>query len=1025
MNRQSMIRFSRQSYLFCAAFIAVLTLAVDWRVSGQSAGSTGNQELPTLELNQSVQRELAAGQRHSYQINLVNLEAGQSVKIEVEQQGIDVVVQLFSPDKMNTPQVDAEPWAHGKEVILWEAAVAGTYRVEVHAWRSITPAGRYVIRWTKVDEMAQQERTLAKASRLCAQAINYLQNGKNDEGLKLAEESLALRENLLQPNDPAIAESLYWLISLLEVGGGFDDQERIDQLYGRRLQLLERAFGPDHPHVARWLNDLANRTELVRAVELFQRGLTILEKSYGPDHPDVGLLLSNYAIKLDAKGDYERAEAMYKRSADIREKSVGQDDILAQSFNNLGDFYLVRDDYEHAETYLQRALAIWTKVHGRQHYRTTFAIGNLGDLYRQKGDFVRAEPLAKETLEILQKVTAPNSQEVGGAHHGLGLLYLRMGDYLRAEQSLQKSQAILERFSNQVNNIFTVLLRTRVRLALAMGKNDEAIAIQRRVAEISESALNKVLAFGSEQDKLNFLKAFADETNAALSLHARFAPNDARALELAFTTWLQRKGRALDEMNRSIGLLRRAAGNDAAPLFDRLMAKQSQLSRLATAEPEEQSRDETAAKIKQATEEVEQIQSTISARSAEFRAQTLPVTLNEVRAALPPNAVLVEFARYEPEDARTKKKAAPRYLAYVLPKEGELQWVELGAVAQIDAAVQVFRKTLIKQQGTASHRPAARALDKLVMQPVRPLLGKARHIFVAPEGSLNLVPFATLRDERGRYLVEDYLFSYLTSGRDLLRLQVKHQNQPEELILAVSNFDEKAGSVQAGLTEAQGFSDHRGNRLSDNPTMATLRFRRLQFALAEARAVQSVEPSARIYSDAQATETFLKQVHRPRFLHIVTHGFFLPEGGAKLENPLLRSGIALAGANQRSSGRDDGILTALEAAALDLWGTKLVVLSACGTGLGQVKNGEGVFGLRRALVLAGAETQLATLWDIDDEVTGDLMKNYYQRLQRGAGRAEALRQVQLELLRGKAHRHPRFWASFVMIGEWANLKGER
>lgn len=1007
------------SFRLMVLFAFVLAVAATFQERPLAQSQNGKTELPTLELDQLVGRELAAGERHAYQIGL---EAGQFVRIEVEQQGIDVVGHLLSPDGVNAPQADKEPWGYGKEVILWEATITGAFQVGVHAWRPTTPNGRYVIRWERLNAPTERERALVKASHLFAKALNDLRDGKYDEGIKLAEESLALRESLLPPNDPDIADSLYWLIDLLENRGRLSDRERISQLYARVLQIRERAFGPNHPHVARLLNAIANGSELLRAVELFQRGLRILEKSYGPDHPDVGLLLSNYAIKLDTKGDYERAEALYKRAADIREKTVGPDDVLAQSLNNLGDFYLVRDEYDQAESYLQRALAIWTNVHGREHLRTTIALGNLGDLYRRKGDFARAEPLARETLEILQKVTHPNSHEVGGAHHGLGLLYLGMGDYLRAEQSLQKSQAILEPFLNQVNSDITIMLRTRARLALAMGKNDEAVAFQRRVAEISESRLNKVLAFGSEQDKLNFLKAFAEETNEMLSLHARYAPNDARALNLAFTTWLQRKGRALDEMNRSIGLLRHVAGDEAAPLFKQLMTKQRQRSHLATTGPDEQDTDNYNARIQQLSKEVDDLQAAISNRSAEFRAQVLPpVTLDDVRKALPPRSALVEFAQYQSEDARTKQKSSPRYLAYVLPREGEVQWVELGEVSKIDAAVQSLRQAIGDQALRADPRPAARKLDELVMRPIRPLLGQARTVFLSPDGELNLAPFAALRDERGRYLIEDYLFIYLTSGRDLLRLKVKHESQPDQLIFAVSDFD---GQVVAGPaeTKSSAVSDVRGGLLSADATMATIRFDRLTAARAEGEAVRRAFPQAKLYADGQALETSLKQVRRPYFLHLVTHGFFLPDREQKLENPLLRSGLAFAGANQRRSGDDDGLLTAFEAAALDLWGTKLVVLSACETGVGAVKNGEGVFGLRRALVLAGAETQVASLWLASDLATRKLMQNFYGKLNSGLGRAEALRQTQLEMLRGRpVNRAPYYWANFICIGEWKPL----
>ena len=162
-------------------------------------------------------------------------------------------------------------------------------------------------------------------------------------------------------------------------------------------------------------------------------------------------------------------------------------------------------------------------------------------------------------------------------------------------------------------------------------------------------------------------------------------------------------------------------------------------------------------------------------------------------------------------------------------------------------------------------------------------------------------------------------------------------------------------------------------------------------------------------------------------MHLATHGFFLTdEGGGDsaggAENPLLRSGLALAGANKLASGNEDGVLTALEASGLDLWGTRLVVLSACETGVGKVSNGDGVYGLRRALVIAGAESLVMTLWQVDDLATRDLMSGYYKKLVAGGGRSAALREIQLELQKQPKYAHPYFWASFVPAGDSGPLE---
>ena len=205
------------------------------------------------------------------------------------------------------------------------------------------------------------------------------------------------------------------------------------------------------------------------------------------------------------------------------------------------------------------------------------------------------------------------------------------------------------------------------------------------------------------------------------------------------------------------------------------------------------------------------------------------------------------------------------------------------------------------------------------------------------------------------------------------------------------------------------------------------------------------------YMDKSALEEIMKEVRSPRRLHIATHGFFIEdqddmellnsgtrgqtfmsaEGSfsgvsIKMENPLLRCGLVFAGSNNMGKeklpeGCDDGILTALEITGIPLTGTDLVVLSACETGLGKTKCGEGVFGLRRAFQLAGARTVVMSLWSVPDKQTQELMTDYYQRMKNGESKSEALRNAKLAMMKSRRKEtgssHPFFWASFISVGE--------
>jgi CHAT domain-containing protein len=397
----------------------------------------------------------------------------------------------------------------------------------------------------------------------------------------------------------------------------------------------------------------------------------------------------------------------------------------------------------------------------------------------------------------------------------------------------------------------------------------------------------------------------------------------------------------------------------------------------------------------------EQLVVEIGRHSPEFRARAMPVTIESVQQAIPAEAALVEFATYRPFNAKAPNDpdeyGASRYIAYVLRHEGGIQFTDLGEAAAIDASVVALRQAL-RSPLRRDVKSLSRATDARVLEPVRRLVGDATRLLISPDGELNLIPFEALRDERGRFAIERFSISYLTSGRDLLRLQLPRASKSAPLIVADPTFG------PAPRTQAVYFTPLPGTAL-------------------EARSIKAVFPDATVLRGTKATKSALAHAEAPALLHIATHGFFL-RNSTQIENPLLRSGLALSRANARSQGHEEGVLTALEASTLNLWGTRLVTLSGCDTGVGDIKNGEGVYGLRRAFLLAGAETLVMSLWSVSDLATREMMTSYYRGLKQGLGRGEALRQAQLAMLKRADRRHPFYWASFIQAGDWSRFDAQ-
>jgi len=873
----------------------------------------------------------------------------------------------------------------------------------------------------------------------------------------LMRRALAIKEKSLGPEHPDVADSLNNLANLY---GALGDYAKAKQLYQRALTIKEKSLGPEHSDVATSLNNLASlysaQGDYAEAEQIHQRTLAIKEKSLGPEHPDVATSLNNLASLYGVLGDYVKAEPLQRRALAIREKSLGPEHPdVADSLNNLAILYGALGDYAKAEPLMRRALAIREKSLGPEHPAVALSLLNLATLYSDLGDYPKAEPFYQRALAIREKSLGPEHPLTARSLSNLALLYGAMREYAKAEPLFQRALAIQEKSLDPEHPDVVKSLDGLARLHIAKNEIAQAIAYQSRAAAVVERNLKLNLAIGSERQKLAYLATVSKQTDQALSLHLLYARHDPAARNLAATLILQRKERALDTASESLNALRGRFNEEDRAALDKLIDTRSQIAKLVLDGPQRTNAERHRERVKTLEDQAEKFEAEISRKSEEFRAQFLPVTLEAVRAAIPDDAALIEFASYRPFNPKAAKEvdafSHPRYVAYILRRRGEIEWKELGDAKAVDEAIATLRKAL-RNPKRKDVKNLARSVDRIVFQPLRPLLVNLTRLLISPEGAINLIPFEALVDERGRYLVERYSISYLSSGRDLLRLQMARKSKSGPLVIADPDFGGRR-QVEATrlLKQTKGPPDKLIREESPAAAFSRFYFPALPYTAEEGKAIGALLPGATLLTRRRASKEALRQSQSPAILHIATHGFFLEnlnltstgersprksshdasrrlkqveKDGSSIENPLLRAGLALAGANEQKAG-GDGILTALEMTGLNLWGTKLMTLSACDTGVGEVRNGDGVHGLRRALALAGAETQVMSLWAVSDRWTRELMVAYYRRLRQGQGRGSALRQAQLEMFKDVKRRHPYYWASFILSGEWANLEGER
>ncbi|HQR37944.1 MAG TPA: CHAT domain-containing protein [Blastocatellia bacterium] len=891
--------------------------------------------------------------------------------------------------------------------------------------------------------LAIQRRALAADDVAIGATLNdlasvYTATGREAQAIGLQEQVVAIYEKRLGPDDLELALALNNLAETSRTLGLFD---RAAPLYARALAIREKRLGPEHPRVATVLNNQAvlarDRGDYVLSETLLLRSLAMREKALGPDHPDVAQSLANLGDLYRLKGDIDKSEQFTLRALAIKEKVLGPNHpSLALSLNNLAVLYLERGQTDKAAAALERSLAIGEKALGPESPFVAVVLNNLASVYRKTGRFADAGTRMERAIAIEEKAYGPDHPLVANNLTNLGLLYRVQGQLDKSLESYSRALAIREKALGPSNPEVASSLAAVASLCVATGDVPRAVELEQRAGDARERDFAYTLAAGSERQKLLYLDRTADELDQAISLHVMHAKENPEALRIALEAILRRKGRALDAMADTISALRARASADDRRLLDELVATRAVLATTTVRGPGRRKLDDYRAELDALRTKVDALEEQVAARSIAFRVQTAPVSLDAVHAAVPADSALVEYASYRPYDAVRDTFGPPRYVAYVLRHTGAPAWVDLGEAEPIDRAIAAFREAA-RSPKRFDVRRLGRVLYDLAMRPIVPLAGDAGRIVVAPDGALNVVPFAALVDDKGEYLVTRFELVIVTSGRDLLRFGQRSSALGAPVLVADPAFGD---AVAAAATRDGGTG---GSLLGEAV------FDQLPGTADEARRIERIMPDASVFTRDRATETAIKDVHSPSVLHVATHGFFLRDVGpaandsrglvhvaatgamldddsaATFANPLLRSGLALAGANQRTGATNDGILTALETAGLDLWGTELVVLSACDTGVGEVRNGDGVYGLRRALVLAGSESQVMSLWPVSDAATRDLMVRFYRELFKGRGRAEALRRVQLKMLGQRQYAHPFYWAGFIESGAWAPLSDQR
>jgi CHAT domain-containing protein/tetratricopeptide (TPR) repeat protein len=892
--------------------------------------------------------------------------------------------------------------------------------------------------------------------------------GDLESARRSLEQGLALRQRELGPHDLNTAHSLNCLGGALQWLGDLAGARRH---FEQALTIRQTMLGEEHPDTANTLSNLSyvlqSQGHLAQARTLCERALAIREKTLGPDHPDTAHSLNTLVTLLWDQGDYAGARPCCERALAITERVLGPDHPdTAVSLNNLGSLLREMGDLAEARPRLEHALAIRERKLGPDHPDTAQSLTNLGALDEAVGSLAEARSCYERALTIDRRALGEDHPLTASSLNNLGVLLKKTGDLAGARPYLELALASRRRVLGEDHPDTAQSLTNLGILLVALGQQGQALPLMRQAAFLDERLIGQVFAIGSERQRAAILAQTQDNLAAFLSLVWGYLSQSDETVRLALDLVLRRKALQAEAQAVQRDAVLGGRYPHLQETLRRWSALRLQIARKSLAGPGPEGPDAHRQQLEVWNTQRQRLEEELARQIPEMNLEQKlrAADRRAVALALPTATTLVEFVRFgvfnfKAVPARGERRWQPaRYLAFLLcPGDPDnVRMIDLGGAEPIDALIEVFRAGVgeLPAARNMARRPApaspltpeqvGQQLRSAVFDPLLAALGDCRRLLVSPDGGLTQLPFAVLPNSAGGLLLDAYQISCVNCGRDVLRFGTTSSMKPSAAVVVTDpDFDLAASAPARAATE-------RGdNHVSRDLPRDRLHFGRLAGTRAEGEVLASLL-GVPCWQDSAALEGRLKrECVSPRILHLATHGFFLqdqqdsdqqrrgrgalgPSGcegrlsGPLPENPLLRSGLALAGANTWLRGgtppeeAEDGLLTAEDVSGLDLLATELVVLSACETGLGEVRTGEGVFGLQRAFTLAGARTLVMSLWSVPDEATRELMEDFYKRILAGEGRADALRNAQLALR--KKYPDPYFWGAFICQGDPAPLR---
>jgi CHAT domain-containing protein/Tfp pilus assembly protein PilF len=995
-----------RSFLMSAIFSCIFL------VDQSSFNPSQAQNITRLEPGKTVERELDGGQPHEYSVVLRKKDFA---SIIFDQRGVDLTITAFGPDGGKLFVTGLTDRTEGLEPIRVIASTGGEYRLETRMEKPGAPVGRYTIRIEEIRQALPQDEVLVAAQTAYIEATELTERPQAESLRKIIRLAETASQLFRSVNDRRGEADSIRLLAFAHSSLG--DKKKALEYYTQELALrreLKDAWGES--------DSLASRGAIYislgdwqKALESFREGLPRLRAVN--DRKGQGIVLNNLGALYKLLGDQRQSLNYFHEALPILQ-AVNDRKGQAIALNNLGQLHSALGEQGQAIEYYRQAAAISQEI--KETLIEASALHNLGLIYEVQGEKLRALESFTRSLPIFRALGDRYSEAVSlaalGYHHHL------MGDTTRAVKFLEEALPLSKSTANwrseaMTRSYFARIERDHGNLVAARAHIDQALVI-------IESLRGKIGGGGLRASYLTTAQDYYELAIEIFMLSHRQSPSegfDGMALETSERAIARSLLDSLAEANADIrnGVDSKLLARERE-LENQLGIKTQTLARLRGAT--QQQTDAIHHEIEKLIVERQETQTAIREASPRYAAltQPLPLSLREIQQrTLGENTMLLEYSL-----GRDRS-----YLWAVSP--ASIKSFELPKRETIEAAA---RRAYESLSAATTSEDSISDLSRMLLGPVAADLGKKRLLIVAG-GALQYIPFAALYEPNksnqrksvresmraasrhglgGRPLVLNHEIVSLPSASTLGILRREFDDRPtapkQLAVFADPVFDENDLRVKSKKAESPAPSPATSSIEGNSLTV----FDRLRSTRSEAMGIIALSRKSEnlLALDFQANRARVNHgdLNQYRILHFATHGLL------DAEHPEL-SGLVFSMVDEKGAPQN-GYLRAHEVYNLK-FNADLVVLSGCRTALGKEVRGEGLLGLTRGFMYAGAPRVLASLWRVPDKATAELMRRYYRGLllQR-LSPAAALRAAQSSILQDTRWAAPYYWAAFVLQGEW-------